>query len=194
LGIFYSATKQYDTAEYYMLQAIRIYEQKRKYDPTVLNIAYHNLAIVYRMTDKDDEAIRYLQKANELARSIGSEFGVQNSLIEMAKVLRKQGRHAEAIDICREVLETGKYDTLAEARLVIAEIMAEQGEEAEAICLLEQALDGLRKKSMNLFLPKAYQLLGKLYFKRGEYERSARMYEQCAELTISHWQSKTSII
>jgi tetratricopeptide (TPR) repeat protein len=193
LGIFFCATKQYDSAEHYMLEAIRIYEQKQN-DPNVLIGAYTNLAIVYRLTDKDDLAVHYLQKANELARSIGFDYAIQNTYIELAKVLRKSGKLDEAADICRHVLQIGKDDTLAEARFVIAQILLDQGKETEALSLLEQSLEGFRKKSMNLFLPKTYQLLGQLYGKRGDYERSAQMYQQCCELTMSHWQNKTSVI
>jgi len=192
LGVYCAATRQYELAEHYIKQAIRLYERDPK-DANVLIGSYTNLSIMYRLTFRYEEAILYLQKANELAKSIGFDYAVQNTSIELAKVLRKVGRCAEAKDLCRNIIRIGKDDTMAESQFVLAELLLDEGNETEAVQLLEQSLQGFRRKSMNLFLPKVYHLLGQLYYRQGDFERAAQMYQQCCAITMSEWEKKASI-
>ncbi|USG65112.1 helix-turn-helix transcriptional regulator [Brevibacillus ruminantium] len=180
IGTIFSLQKQYEEAEYYLMEAIRFGETRKNRDDASIARRYCNLGIVFRLNGKYNCSIEALNSAIKIINSINNKPDIFNSKVELAKTYKCMGRYLETKQLCYEVIEHCPHsETLADAWYIIAEIHKENHDLETAIIYFEKALKLLENwGEYSPFLPRMYKQLGDLYNQVGRYSEAALMYEK----------------
>jgi len=190
LAAAYSALKQYQEAKLFATRVIEV-SSKRRIEHMLLAGCYGNLGMILRHMGEYCAALEAFEKAVGLAETHQLKV-LPNVQVEMAVTLTFLHRTSEAKALLTTVIRDGSiFETVAEAKFILANLLMEEQEEDEAIRLLEDALHGLEAKRLVLYhLPQAYHLLGKLYKQKGEKEKALALLEKSSELLLEIYTEK----
>jgi len=190
LAAAHGGLKRYQEARFYAEKVIEI-SKNRRIDALISAGCYGNLGRILRYLGDFHGSVACFQKAIQVAEENGVKV-VTNLQVELADTLTFLGQAKEAKTLLRNVIEhCSVFETVAEAKFILANLLMEEQEEDEAIRLLEDALHGLEAKRLVLYhLPQAYHLLGKLYKQKGEKEKALALLEKSSELLLEIYTEK----
>lgn len=177
LGICHYHKTEYEQAEREYQRALDLlaYQPNPRLEASV----YHNQGILYAATGQLELAVSKLKQSMQMSDETGSSHWLNNSRIELAKVLKLKGCLQEALDLCLQVMKQNTTDhMLAETRLLIAELYGELGKAEEALKELGKALDFFSNADSPVFLAKAYRTLAKINLMFGRIQTADDFYER----------------
>ena len=111
-----------------------------------------NLVRYYASLGEEENALRYARKALPLQKQLQDRVGFTKLQWSIGDLLRKQGKHALALDADRqaqsEAREVGLRGDLAALHLVIADLLLEAGQDAQAEWEIRAALPIIEEERM----------------------------------------------
>lgn len=127
-------------------------DAKRFRNDKLVATAYTNLAQVFGMLGKTEEALECSDEAAAVFQATGNKFGMAKIQWGMGSLLRERGQFSEAIDAYREAqqrfLELGMVADVAAGDLVVADLLLELGQEASALREILKALPTIDELKM----------------------------------------------
>ncbi len=133
MGLAFLFTKQFDKAEYYLLQTLKLSDS--------IPEAYNHLAVVYLNQHRPKEAIEQLEKALKRPRFTA----VNKAYLNLARAYLDLGQQEKAIEAYETSIERNPNDI--RAYLQLSDLRLKRQEFAKAGLLAQQALT---------FYPKSY--------------------------------------
>ncbi len=175
-------------------QALALAEQISDYQD--MATIHKNINLMYRLQNLWDKALEHILIAIELDKKIGSERGLSYDFRDLGIILAQQGNYAEALANLRNALKLSQQ--IFDGRNV-AQCLYEIGRIHFLQNNLDAALDTLTQASTNankLFVPevqwRAQRMIGHLYQKTGEKQKSLASIERALEI-IENMRSKIKI-
>jgi signal transduction histidine kinase len=141
MGRSFTKMKQYDSARYWMNEALK---REQQISPTGYTISYiyNNMAEVYFMEKKFDKASFYYELSMALPEERKSQFGMTFSLNGLARVYIQQQKYKKAIESITKSLEVSKRnsfrDKAKEAYGILYEIYEAQHDYKNALHFYKQ--------------------------------------------------------
>lgn len=135
-------------------------------------------------TGRTEEAAHQYQRAHDLFVTLDDEFGLSDSLVNLASVRRRQGAHTEALDLQRRALDT--YRRTGSTRKVgitlrsMAKAETALGRTDEAASHAHEARTLFSALGLDLDVAQAAYALGAARERAGE-ASAAAAYEEAAE-------------
>jgi len=119
-------------------------ESAQELDQRLLFLAMYNMALVYRIIGRPQEALRLYEQALPIRREVGDRLGEATTLSNMAEVYSNIGRPQDALRLLEQALpitkEVGDHPGEAITLSRMAEVYSNIGRPQEALRLYEQAL------------------------------------------------------
>ncbi|KAG8918981.1 hypothetical protein FRC00_011879, partial [Tulasnella sp. 408] len=172
-----------DEAAFIYKEALEIYE-KLDNQPRIA-ACLHFLGDLSRYKGSPESA-GYLEKALQMYRSIDQQNGDDAHLLQIADIVRLQGRWEEAVELLDRALaicnETGDQDGAASCLWSIGDIRRIQHRYEEALLCLEEALALYRKIANADGEGKALWGIGNIQRVRGQLEEAIPTLEQSLDI------------
>jgi tetratricopeptide (TPR) repeat protein len=174
------AQGRYDEAEQTIVRATALYEDLRLRTEVGMCRFAHGYLTARRGRLAEAEA--QLREARDILSTTGAVQRRINATAELAEVVRKSGRAAEAADLvgeCRDVA-SGRQDPEQAAELdrIEARIAADRGDAAAAETLFRSAIEGYLLVGATLEAVGTCRLLGDQLLRTGRTEEAAAVYRR----------------
>lgn len=171
-AVLLASKKQFDDAEHYALDAIKIYEQIN--DKDGLQIAATGLGNIYYWKEDFKKAKQYYQKAYDLCLEIPKNTG--RALNNLAMIYHNDKEYEKALKTYMEAIEQHKKmnnaELIGQAYVNIGSTYVDTKQYERGIEYLEKAVKELNSVYANNGLPQAYEELVVLYTKTGDYAKA----------------------
>jgi tetratricopeptide (TPR) repeat protein len=193
LGRYQVLSGSYQFAQIYHQKSLaisqKVYGKNHKETATDLN----DLASVYLLQSKYDEAIKLFLEAIEIGKnSIGIKHPhYATYLNQLASVYEAQGKYEEAIKLLLEAIEIGKktigieHPDYAKRLNNLAVVYKLQGKYDEAIKLCLEAIE-IAKKTIGIEHPNYaiyLNMLATVYDSQGKYDEAIKLYLEAKDIT-----------
>ena len=107
------------------------------------------IGVAYEGLNKPDEALRNLEQARDINKTIGNKGGVANSLVEIAGVEASLGKSNEALAEYTEAIsidkEIGAKKSIADAMVNMGVLLQDKGQFDKALGLYKESLQMQRE-------------------------------------------------
>lgn len=155
--------EDFDKAEVELLESLEVEDEED------LDALYH-LGMTYSATERHEEALKYLIKADE----IGDQD--QELVAEIAKCLMHLERYQEAIDYCNEVIELTEEQDNGSNYYQLGSALEKIGKTTEAMQAYRKAIDIDPRTSLY------YHSLGFMYENLGKHQDAIQCFRKAMEL------------
>jgi non-specific serine/threonine protein kinase/serine/threonine-protein kinase len=191
LAVTYQSLGEYAAAERHGLRARTLYRDALGPEHSLTLGALNNLAIIYAVVGRLEEARNLLEEVVRLRRRI---LGPGNTLtlgavINLAEVLMRQDRLVEARQLIEEVLDLqlrafGPEPEIVKAMGILAAILRRQGQLDKARMLLDQALElnGRLRPPEYAARISIMRTLGQVRQTLGRHRGACNLYEEALRL------------
>lgn len=151
----YMEWQKYDEALKLLRKAIPVFEQYE--DEASLAHAYQNMGTVYATGHVDfDSAVFYLQKSIVCAEGVGDQMILVEDEIEMANILKRQGRDKEAVVLYQSALQAseamGFQNGILDAYKQLGIHYNETGDFSNSTLCLKKCMDLALEKGNQLYV------------------------------------------
>jgi tetratricopeptide (TPR) repeat protein/anti-sigma regulatory factor (Ser/Thr protein kinase) len=185
MAVVNSSLKQYDKAENYALEAIRIFE--RISDKGRLEVASTSLGNVYFWKTNYEKADFYYQKAYEISKSTGRNTG--RNLNNLGIIASRRNQPDKAIEYFLGALEQykklGSKELIAQTQVNIGDMYNKNGNFLKAIEMTQQGTDGLLAIKKISGLLEGYETLINAFIKAGEQQKAIEYQKRFIDLKDS---------
>jgi signal transduction histidine kinase len=141
IGRSFTKMGQYDSARYWINEALK-HEQVSPQGGYTLSYIYNNLAEIFCLEEKYDDALAYYDLSMRLPEENRSQFGMTFSLNGLARIYLEQQKYKKAIEAISESLEISKRnsfrDKTKEAYGILYEIYEAQQDYKNALYYYKQ--------------------------------------------------------
>ena len=176
---FVHRTDYRNAADYYY--ELSVHAELHK-DFIQLRIAHNGLGIVASRTGNKAEAREHFEKALAICEKLGDRNGYGKLTLDLATLLRNEGKLEEAIEMYKKALGTanilGNRHQQATAIYNIGEALYYEGEFARALAYFEQALDIYQKLGDSSGISYCYDAMGDINFNLENYDAALAIYTE----------------
>ena len=187
LGNLYIGLEAFDRANEYYLKVYKKYKENN--DDEGIAVVTFNMGSIYLEQKKYDEAYQYFKIAYDIDKVSGTKKFLAMDMTNIGEVLKGQKKYAEALDYYNQALDLYKSikDEISTITplLSIAEMYKQKNELGTAEKFCNEAKEIADKYSRSE-LDKAFaEFYSDLYFKTGNYKKSAENYKIYSALSDS---------
>jgi tetratricopeptide (TPR) repeat protein len=185
LGIAYRSIGEVKKAEYFLIKALELVDEKQELAQNKSSISY-NLGSLYNNLGQVEKAIALYNQSLELTERIGNLQGKAATLHQLAIIYANRGQVEKAIALHNQSLELferignlqGKAATLHQ----LAIIYANQGDVDEAIALHNHSLEIFERIGNLQGKAATLHCLAIIYANRGDVDEAIVLFQKSLEI------------
>ena len=144
------------------------------------------IGVAYEGLNKPDEALRNLEQARDINKTIGNKGGVANSLVEIAGVEASLGKSNEALAEYTEAIsidkEIGAKKSIADAMVNMGVLLQDKGQFDKALGLYKESLQMQRDLGDESNQAVCLNNIGGVYLAQGKSDDALTYYQQALQL------------
>lgn len=179
MGYAHDYRASYDSAVYYYIQSLKVYEAEK--DLPGQSAALNNVGICYMYSDRYKEALVYYERSLEIEKKLGNEPGIADSYNNMAVAYRNTNQIDLAEKYYRKALDLyskNKMDySVASVHVNLGLIWLNRKNINKAIQETHIALDYYKKENKPVDLTSCYNSMADLFLQNKQLD-SAAYYAQ----------------
>jgi signal transduction histidine kinase len=184
MGNVFRSIASYDSAEFYYKSAISLLTNLKA--TRFLAYAYRNVARLYILQWKNDEAERYFHDALQIYSASKSKFGMADVYFGMAELNKNRAQYDIAQSFinrgCSIANELDDEFLRLHCRIFTGEIQFRQGEFLSALETLLQAVELLKRRDNPHSLERVYGDLGDVYETLGQNDVALRYHFEALKI------------
>ena len=144
------------------------------------------IGVAYEVLNKPDEALRNLQQAMDINKTLGKKSGVANSLNEIANVEGSEGKTDEALAKYKEAIaidkEIGANKSVGDTLLNMGVLLEGKGRYDEALNLYKESLQVERDLGDEATQAQCQNNIANVYLAQGKSDDALTYYQQSLQL------------
>lgn len=186
LGVFYYDLKDFNKSLINYQRSLDLYHIHPDSDKGILCYTLIGIGSVHTAQNNYDEALRYVQQAQDLSSKLGRWLEEARTHYEMGSIYRSLGREVEAETSFRKSYEMRKaHNTkpgMVSSLIALANLQSERKQYDSALLLLQEALQYAKETHTRPKIYHCHQQLAELYKNKGDYKKAFDHIEKFYEI------------
>jgi YesN/AraC family two-component response regulator len=188
IGVSYSALKDFNNAEKYLLLALKYFNYTKDNEGSI-GVIYNNLSIIAETKDDFKNQFKYLKAAIYQYKSNGDSINLAVAQINLASYYNNKKDYKKALELTNEAMDImiikQSYPYLAKAYNALAEINTKLGNNQEALMNLSKCMDLCSANILPETEMECNKLYSDIYKNLYQYEKAYKHFNKYSNLKDS---------